>query len=41
MENPVGNVNEIANERPKKISIGNLFFGNYSFYHFIAAEAHV
>ena len=25
MENPVGNVSEIANERPKKISIGNLF----------------
>ena len=24
MEKPVGNVNEIAKERPKKISIGNL-----------------
>ena len=34
MEKPVGNVNDIANERPKKISIGNLLFKKKKFYIF-------
>ena len=32
MEKPVGNVNEIAKERPKKISIGNLLLLKKTFY---------
>ncbi len=48
MEKPVGNVNDIANERPKKsvleiyyLKKKFLFFRSYSFYHLIAAEAQV